>query len=201
MSNQNREFKTTSDDGDQFPKPPVPMHESGLVNPGTGNLESLNGLMAMAKMYAHHSLRHQGHVPVTLFLSSADGPNRFAMATLNTVHTDNDDFIEIIRAICLAHAATKCALVATISSKDGEPSGKHNMVVLVAESHFGQKQEWLPVIRGNHGEFLGFDEAGTPSTDEIDRFAALVPANVPDQEARRCAQERLNLEGIACTLC
>ena len=194
-------INNTSNDDGQCPWPPVPPHESGHINPGTDNLESLDGQMVMAKKYAQHSMGHRGHVPVTLFLSSADGPNRFTMATLNTVHTDNDDFIEIVRAICLAHAATKCALVATISSKDGEPRGMHNMVVLVAESHFGQKQEWLPVIRGNHGEFLGFDEAGTPSTDEIDRFAALVPANVPDQEARRCAQERLNLEGIACTLC
>jgi len=199
MSNKNRVFNNTQNGDGQSPLPPAPTHENGHVNPGTDNLESLNGLIAMAKKYAHYSMCEIGRVPVTLFLSSADGPNRFAMATLHTVHTDNDDFIEIIRAICLAHAAKKCALVAPISSKYANPSGMHSLIVLVGESHIGQKQVWLSVICDNNGAFFDLGDVGMPPSYETGRFAALLPPSVPDQETRRCAQERLNLEGIACT--
>ncbi len=67
----------------------------------------------------------------------------------------------------------------------------------MGESHSGQKQKFLPIIRSGNGKFFGFGDAGDPGADEMkSRFAQLLPTKVPDAAMRDLAKAMLKVKGV-----
>ena len=82
----------------------------------------------------------------------------------------------------------------------GEPSeafDRREFVVLMGESHEGQKQEFLPIIRSGNGKLFGFGESEVPEMDEMKgRFAQILPTKVPDAAMRDLAKVMLKVKGV-----
>jgi len=171
-------------------------------------LETLDDLLAQAEHYANYSMRNIGRLPPTLFLIGPDGPLMFVQESL-THNNAKDEFATNARLMCIAHAATACvmALEAWVKfAKPGEtfdetepPSeafDRREFVVLMGESHSGQKQKFLPIIRSGNGKFFGFGESEVPAMDEMKgRFAQLLPMKVPDAAIRDVAKAMLQVKG------
>jgi hypothetical protein len=67
----------------------------------------------------------------------------------------------------------------------------------MGESHSGQKQKFLPIIRSGNGKFFGFGESEVPAMDKMKgRFAQLLPTNVPDAAMRDLAKVMLKVKGV-----
>ena len=70
-------------------------------------------------------------------------------------------------------------------------------IVLMGESHTGQKQKYLPIIRSDNGKFFGFGELNLPVLDKIGgRFAQILSRKVPTAEYRTLAQAMLKVKGV-----
>ena len=75
---------------------------------------------------------------------------------------------------------------------------RREFVVLMGESHSGQKQKFLPIIRSGNGKFFGFGGSEVPTMDKMKgRFAQLLPTNVPDAAMRDLAKVMLKVKGVA----
>ena len=78
-----------------------------------------------------------------------------------------------------------------------EAFDRQEVVVLMGESHTGQKQKFLPIIRSDNGKFFGLGESDAPSMDEMKgRFAQLLPTKVPDEGIRLVAKAMLKVKGV-----
>ena len=67
----------------------------------------------------------------------------------------------------------------------------------MGESHSGQKQKFLPIIRSGNGKFFGFGESEVPTMDKMKgRFAQLLPTKVPDAAMRDLARVMLKVKGV-----
>jgi hypothetical protein len=112
--------------------------------------------------------------------------------------------------MCIAHGATACVMVLEAWAKFAKPGEKFDMteapseafdrrefVVLMGESHDGQKQKFLPIIRSGNGKFFGFGESEAPTMDEMKgRFAQLLPTKAPDAAMRGLAKTMLKVKGV-----
>jgi hypothetical protein len=110
----------------------------------------------------------------------------------------------------VAHAATACVLTLESWMKTATPGEKLDMteppseafdrrevVVLMGESHDGQKQKFLPIIRSGNGKFFGFGESDVPVMDQMTgRFAQILPTKVPDAAMRDLAKAMLKVKGV-----
>ena len=120
-----------------------------------------------------------------------------------------DDFANNARLVCIAHAATACVLTLESWMKTATPGEKLDMteapseafdrrevVVLMGESHDGQKQKFLPIIRSGNGKFFGFGESDVPVMDQMTgRFAQILPTKIPDTDLRDLAKAMLKVKG------
>jgi len=172
-------------------------------------LENLDDLLAQAEHYADHSMRNIGRLPPTLFLIGSEGPLMFMPESLAD-ENDKDDFAATARLMCIAHAATACVMALEAWAKFAKPGEKFDeteppseafdrqeVVVLMGESHSGQKQKFLPIIRSDNGKFFGLGESNAPSMDEMKgRFAQLLPTKVPDEGIRLVAKAMLKVKGV-----
>jgi hypothetical protein len=78
-----------------------------------------------------------------------------------------------------------------------EAFDRQEVIVLMGESHTGQKQKFLPIIRSGNGKFFGFGEPEVPEMDEMNgRFAQLLPTKIPDAELREVAKVMLKVKGV-----
>jgi hypothetical protein len=78
-----------------------------------------------------------------------------------------------------------------------EAFDRQEVIVLMGESHHGQKQKFLPIIRSGNGKFFGFGESNMPDLDKIEgRFAQLLPPKVATIEHRALAQAMLKVKGV-----
>ena len=78
-----------------------------------------------------------------------------------------------------------------------EAFDRQEVIVLMSESHSGQKQKFLPIIRSDNGKFFGFGESEVPEMDEMKgRFAQVLPPKVPDDGLRQVAKAMLKVKGI-----
>jgi hypothetical protein len=172
-------------------------------------LETLDDLLAQAEHYANYSMRNIGRLPLTLFLIGPDGPMIFMPKSLAD-DSAKDDFANNARLMCIAHAATACVMALEAWAKFAKPGEKFDMteapseafdrrevVVLMGESHGGQKQKFLPIIRSDNGKFFGFGESEVPAMDEMKgRFAQLLPTKDPDAQLRDVAKVMLKVKGV-----
>jgi hypothetical protein len=172
-------------------------------------LENLDDLLAQAEHYANYSMRNIGHLPPTLFLIGSKGPVMFMPESLAD-ESEKDDFATTARLICISHAATACVMALEAWVKVAKPGEKFDeterpseaidrqeVVVLLGESHTGQKQKFLPIIRSDNGNFFGFGESDVPSMDEMKgRFAQLLPTKVPDEGIRLVAKAMLKVKCV-----
>src|ERR1017187_9229887 len=121
-------------------------------------LETLDDLLAQATHYAEFCMRNSGKMAPTLFLIGADGPLMFVPASLVDAN-EKDAFATTARLVCIAHAATVCVMALEAWMKSATPGEKMDMteppseafdrqevIVLMGESHSGQKQKFLPII-------------------------------------------------------
>jgi hypothetical protein len=143
-------------------------------------LKSLDDLLAQAEHYAGFCMRNSGKMSPTLFLIGADGPLMFVPASL--VDADEKDaFATTARLVCIAHAATVSVMALEAWMKTATPGEKMDMteppseafdrqevIVLMGESHSGQKQKFLPIIRNGNGKFFGFGDSNMPSMDKME---------------------------------
>jgi hypothetical protein len=172
-------------------------------------LETLDDLLAQAEHYAGFCMRNSGKMSPTLFLIGADGPLMFVPASLAD-ENEKDDFATNSRLVCIAHAATAVVMALEAWMKTATPGEKFDMteppseafdrqevIVLMGESHTGQKQKFLPIIRSGNGKFFGFGEPEVPEMDEMNgRFAQLLPTKIPDAELREVAKVMLKVKGV-----
>jgi hypothetical protein len=172
-------------------------------------LKTLDDLLAQAEHYANYSMRNMGRVPPTLFLIGADGPVLFMPENMADDRA-KDDFATTARLMCLAHAASACAMTLEAWAKFATPGEELDMteapseafdrrefVVLMGESRDGQKQKFLPIIRSDNGKFFGFGEFEVPEMDEMKgRFAQILPTKVPDDGLRQVAKAMLKVKGV-----
>jgi hypothetical protein len=172
-------------------------------------LQTLDDLLAQAEHYANYSMRNMGRVPPTLFLIGPDGPLMFMPESLADEQA-KDDFANMARLTCIAHAATATVMTLEAWMKSATPGEELDMteppseafdrrevVVLMGESRDGQKQKFLPIIRSDNGNFFGFGESDVPVIDQIKgRFAQLLPPNAPTAEHRALAKAMLKVKGI-----
>ena len=78
-----------------------------------------------------------------------------------------------------------------------EAFDRQEVIVLMGESHGGQKQKFLPIIRGGNGKFFGFVDSNMPSLDKIEgRFAQILPPKVADDQMRLLAKTMLKVKGV-----
>ena len=78
-----------------------------------------------------------------------------------------------------------------------EAFDRQEVIVLMGESHSGQKQKFLPIIRSDNGKFFGFGESNTPDMDKMEgRFAQILPPKVADAELREVAKVMLKVKGV-----
>ncbi len=172
-------------------------------------LETLDDLLAQAEHYANYSMRNMGRMPPTLFLIGPDGPLMFMPQSLED-EAAKDDFATNARLMCIAHAATSVVMALEAWVKFAKPDEKFDeteppseafvlrgFVILMGESHDGQKQKFLPIIRSGNGKFFGFNESEVPMMDEMKgRFAQLLPTKVPDAAIRDVAKAMLKVKGV-----
>jgi hypothetical protein len=173
-------------------------------------LETLDDLLAQAEHYANFSMRNMGRMPPTLFLIGPDGPLIFVPESLAD-DSAKDNFATNARLMCIAHAATSVVMALEAWAKFAKPGEKlditeapsesidrREFVVLMGESHSGQKQKFLPIIRSGNGKFFGFGETEVPTMDKMKgRFAQLLPTNVADDAMRELAKVMLKVKGAA----
>ena len=138
-------------------------------------LETLDDLLAQAEHYAEFCMRNSGKMSPTLFLIGADGPLMFVPASL--VDADEKDaFATTARLVCIANAATVSVMALEAWMKSATPGEKMDMteppseafdrqevIVLMGESHSGQKQKFLPIIRHGNGKFFNLGETTVPA--------------------------------------
>jgi hypothetical protein len=172
-------------------------------------LETLDDLLAQAEHYANYSMRNIGRLPPTLFLIGPDGPMIFMPESLAD-DSAKDDFANNARLMCIAHGATAVVMTLEAWAKFAKPGEKFDIteapseafdrrefVVLMGESHTGQKQKFLPIIRSGNGKFFGFGESEVPEMDKMKgRFAQLLPTKVPDAQLREVAKAMLKVKGV-----
>ena len=140
---------------------------------------------------------------------SADGPLMFMPESLEDAAA-KDDFATNARLMCIAHGATACVMTLEAWMKSATPGEKLDMteppseafdrqevIVLMGESHDGQKQKFLPIIRSDNGNFFGFGEPNTPSMDKMEgRFAQILPPKVAEAHIREVAKAMLKVKGV-----
>ena len=67
----------------------------------------------------------------------------------------------------------------------------------MGESHSGQKQKFLPIIRSGNGRFFGFNDAESPTMDGMTgRFAQILSPKVPDAQTQLLAKTMLKVKGV-----
>jgi len=123
---------------------------------------------------------------------------------------EKDAFATNARLLCIARAATACVMALESWMKmaaPGEQLGmteppseafdRQEVIVLMGESHTGQKQKYLPIIRSDNGKFFGFGESNMPVWDKIEgRFAQILAPKVATPEHRMAAQAMLKVKGV-----
>ena len=172
-------------------------------------LETLDDLLAQAEHYANYSMRNTGRMPPTLFLIGPDGPLMLMPESLAD-DSAKDDFATNARLMCIAHAATSVVMALEAWAKFATPGerfdeterpseaiDRREFVILMGESHSGQKQKFLPIIRSGNGKFFGFGESEVPEMDEMKgRFAQLLPTKIPDAALCDLAKAMLKVKGV-----
>ena len=145
----------------------------------------------------------------TLFLIGADGPLMFATGSLAD-EDEKDAFATNARLLCIANAATACVMAleswmkmatpgekSDITEPPSEAFDRQEVIVLMGESHTGQKQKYLPIIRSDNGKFFGFGESNMPILDKIEgRFPQILPPKVATAEHRMVPQAMLKVKGV-----
>jgi hypothetical protein len=169
---------------------------------------TLDELMANAEHYANHAMRKSGRVPPAFFLVGVDGQVMASPEQLVDGQS-KDDFANMARFLCIAHAATACVMVLEVWAKFASPDepldpseppseaiDRREFVVLMGESRDGCRHKFIPIVRSGNGRFFGFGEAENPGHDQMEgRFAQLLPDKVPDQQMRELARAVLKVKG------
>ena len=161
--------------------------------------QSLDDLFARAEDLALFSMRAQGRVMPALLAAGPGGPIYFMPSSLRDERA-KDNFANLARLLCVAHAATAAVLMAEAWMKLASPDGtldltlppseslhRKEVVILTGESRTGCRQKLLPIIRTGAGGFFGFGEfAGPEATSFSGRFAQILPpkAATPADQAR-----------------
>jgi len=183
----------------------MPMQPSPQPHPQP---KTLDDLIANAEHYADFCMRNSGRVTPALFLIGPDGQGMVCPESLADDRA-KDDFATQARLMCIAHGATACVMVLEAWAKFAKPGEKFDLteapseafdrrefVVLMGESHDGQKQKFLPIIRSGNGKFFGFGESAVPELAEMKgRFAQILPTQVPNAAMRDLAKAMLQVKG------
>jgi hypothetical protein len=78
-----------------------------------------------------------------------------------------------------------------------EAFDRQEVIVLMSESHSGQKQKFLPIIRSGNGKFFNLGETTIPGMDKMEgRFAQILPPKVADAGLREVAKVMLKVKGV-----
>ena len=126
---------------------------------------------------------------------------------------EKDAFATTARLVCIAHAATVTVMALEAWMKSATPGEKMDMteppseafdrqevIVLMGESHSGQKQKFLPIIRSGNGKFFNLGETTIPGMDKMEgRFAQILPPKLATAENRALAQAMLKVKGVNLT--
>lgn len=170
---------------------------------------SLDALLARAEDLALFSMRARGSVAPTLLAVGTGGPICFMPSSLKDERA-KDNFANIARLVCVAHAAKVAVLVVEAWMKTASPDGtldltvppseslhRREVVMLTGESHAGCRQKILPIIRTGAGNFFGFGEFTTPpETTFSGRFAQILSPKAPSTAEQKEAAALLAVLGV-----
>ena len=171
--------------------------------------QSLDDLLSRAEDLALFSMRARGKVLPTLLAVGPDGPLVFVPSSLKDERA-KDQFANLARLICIAHAATAAVMILEAWMKLASAEGKLDLtvppsesldrkevVILTGESRSGCRQKLLPIIRTGAGGFFGFGEfEGPEATSFTGRFAQILPPKPPTPDNRAKARVLLAAMGV-----
>jgi hypothetical protein len=171
--------------------------------------ESPDDLLARAEDYACFSMRTCGKVPPSLIAVGPSGSICYMPSKMANVRA-KDDFANVARLICVAHAATAAVIILEawmkVAGADGllnlkeppsEALNRREIVVLNCETRSGCKQRILPIIRTDAGGFFGFGEYAGPADTRFEgRFTQILPPKILNKEWRAHACLLLETIGI-----
>ena len=168
--------------------------------------KTLADLLANAEHYARFCMANSGRVTPALFFLAPEGQGILVPESL-TDASEKDDFANMARLTCVAHAATACVMVIEAWTKfakaeekfdsseaPSEAIDRQEHVVLMGESREGNRQRFLPIIRSGNGKFFGFGDPHEPGADMQGRFACILPPNEPDAATRQLAKVMLQVK-------
>ncbi len=169
--------------------------------------KTLDELIANAEHYARYCMGNSGCVTPALFFVGADGQGMFCPESLADGR-DKDNFADMSRFVCIAHAVTIAVMVLESWAKFAAPGetfdameapseaiDRKEYVILTGESRDGNRQKFLPIIRSGNGRFFGFGEPYEPGAEMTGRFAGLIPSHTPDAQMRELAKAVLEVKG------
>ena len=145
----------------------------------------------------------------TLLAVGPGGPLFFVPSSLADERA-KDNFANVARLICIAHAATAAVMILEAWMKLASPDGtldltvppsqslhRREIVMLTGEARAGFKQKILPIIRTGAGGFFGFGEfEGPEATSFSGRFAQILPPKPPTPENQAKARALLAAMGV-----
>ena len=172
-------------------------------------LETLDDLLAYAEQYATRAMRKLGRVPPALLFINSRGAQIYSPENLPDVEA-KDDFADVARLLCIAHAATACVLAFEAWSRPRKPGesledaeapseavDRQEIVALLGESRDHDEHRTLPIIRSGNGKFFGFDSPEISHGKQMEgRFGGILPPEPPTPRLRKLAREALAAYGL-----
>ena len=165
--------------------------------------QSLADLLANAEHYARFCMENSGRItPALLFLSSQGG----GMAIPDSLANEKakEEFANLARLTCVAHAASACVMVVEAWAKFARPNepldtteapseaiDRQEFVILMGESRSGHRRRFLPIVRSGNGKFFGFGDAQEFGAEMQGRFASILPPKEPDAATQAIAKALL----------
>ena len=187
---------------------PWPGHSSPMKHspPPHQQPQSLAELLSNAEHYARYCMDNSGSITPALFFLAPEGQG---MAFPDSLASDEakDEFANLARLTCVAHAASACVMVLEAWAKFARPNepldtteppseaiDRQEFVILMGESRSGNRRRFLPIIRSDNGKFFGFGDPQDLDADMQGRFATILPPKDPDTATRAIAKALLQIK-------
>ncbi len=165
--------------------------------------QSLADLLANAEHYARFCMDNSGRITPVLFFLSPQGQG---MAMPDSLANDKakDEFANLARLTCVAHAASACVMVLEAWAKFARPNepldtteapseaiDRQEFVILMGESRTGLRRRFLPIVRSGNGRFFGFGDPQEFDLEMQGRFASILSPKEPDAATQAIAKALL----------
>lgn len=198
--------------------------------PMINKIGSLDELMSYAEFIALNSMKDMGHCrPILFFTDAAGTPGMFVFNNGEFDEKQKNEFADLARVVCVAHAAAACVFVSEIwataapalpgesaeeacrriRAEKGAPSEdyeRREMMMFAGETRERRVCKVLPIVRLDNREFWNFGDADIPPMDTlkgdkyVGRFAHILPQHEPPPAIREMAKLAMAMAGLKPTV-